>query len=393
MANVKLDGGGKRTTPLARVDGAPVRTDVVPVGDGPATLPATMRAAVLFGPGDLRLVDDYPVPAPGPNEVIVAVASCAICGTDPEILERGWPGQPPYGEFIFGHEYAGVVVSTGTGVTGFAVGDRVAAEPHKGCGHCANCVDGYYTTCLNYGLIDQGHRHYGFTVNGGYAQFARSHITCLHRFPAHWSFDTATLLTTAGTSLYALNRVGGLKGGETVVVSGPGPIGLMGVLLARLTGAGTIILAGTRDERLALGARFGADHVINVRREDPVERVMELTGGVGADVAIECAGTGRSLTAAIDYTRASGRLALVGIYTNEPTVEINPRKIALGNLTVAGTRAEGDRAVTRAAEILGHADVDLSPLITHTFSLAEIHAAFATSADRLDGAIKVVVNP
>jgi L-iditol 2-dehydrogenase len=352
-----------------------------------------MRAAVLFGPGDMRLVDDYPVPMPGPNDVIVRVVACSICGTDPEILQRGWEGQPPYGEFVFGHEYAGVVVAVGEGVDELAVGDRVAAEPHKGCGRCANCLDGNYTTCLNYGRVGQGHRHYGFTVNGGYAEYARSDVSCVHRFPADWSFETATLLTTAGTSLYALNRVGGLKGGETVAISGPGPIGLMGVVLARLTGAGRIILLGTRAERLELGARLGADDTIDVTQADPVEAVHELTGGHGADVVLECAGTGRSAAAAIEYTKLSGRIAFIGIYTNEPTISVNARKIALGNLTVAGTRAEGGRAVARAAELLGRSGVDISALVTHAFPLADIHTAFATSMDRLGGAIKVVVNP
>jgi L-iditol 2-dehydrogenase len=352
-----------------------------------------MRAAVLFGPGDLRLVEDYPVPTPSSTEAIVAVASCSICGTDPEILERGWLGQPPYGDFVFGHEYAGVVVAVGDSVKDLSIGDRVAAEPHKGCGRCANCLEGKYTTCLNYGLVDQGHRHYGFTVNGGYAEYARSDVSCLHRFPPDWSFETATLLTTAGTSLHALNRLGGLSGGETVAISGPGPIGLMGVVLARLTGAGRIILLGTRKERLELGARLGADDTVDVTQADAVEAVHELTDGQGADVVLECAGTGRSAAAAIEYTKLSGRIAFIGIYTNEPTIAINARKIALGNLTVAGTRAEGGRAVPRAAELLGRAGVDISTLVTHAFALADVHTAFATSMDRLGGAIKVVVNP
>ena len=100
--------------------------------DGNVELPALMRAAVLFGANDMRLVDDYPVPRPGPTDAIVKVVACAICGTDPDILKRGWPNHPPYGQFIFGHEYAGIVVALGEDVTGLAVGDRVAAEPHKG---------------------------------------------------------------------------------------------------------------------------------------------------------------------------------------------------------------------------------------------------------------------
>jgi L-iditol 2-dehydrogenase len=365
------------------------------VGDGAevAQLPATMRAAVLFGPGDMRLVEDYPVPAPGPNDAIVKVAACAICGTDPDILKRGWPNHPPYGEFIFGHEYSGTIVAIGENVKGFAVGDRVAAEPHKGCGHCANCLDGHYTTCLNYGDMAQGHRHYGFTVNGGYAEYARSDVTCLHPIPADWTFETATLLTTAGTSLYALHRIGGLKGGETVVVTGPGPIGLMGVVLARLMGAGRVVIAGTRAERLELGRRLGADVAIDVTREDVTERVLELTGGVGADVTIECAGTGKSAAAAVQYTRMSGRIAFVGIYPNEPAVPLDGRRIALGNLTIAGTRAEGGRSVARASELLGRSGIDLTSLVTHEFPLSDVHLAFATVVDRVGGAIKVVVKP
>jgi len=360
--------------------------DAVPV-------PATMRAAVLFGPGDMRLLDDYPAPTPGPNDAIVQVAACAICGTDPDILKRGWPSHPPYGNFIFGHEYAGTVVAVGENVTDLAAGDRVAAEPHKGCGHCANCLDGHYTTCLNYGLMEQGHRHYGFTVNGAYAEYARSDVSCLHKIPDDWTFETATLLTTAGTSLYALQRIGGLAGGETVVVTGPGPIGLMSVVLARLTGAGRILLAGTRAERLDLGVRLGADVAINVTEEDVIDRVLELTDGVGADVTVECAGTGRSAAAAIQYTRLSGRIAFVGIYPNEPTVALDGRKIALGNLTIAGTRAEGGRAVQRAAALLSRSDVDISPLVTHEFPLSEVHLAFSTVVERTNGAIKVVVKP
>jgi L-iditol 2-dehydrogenase len=361
--------------------------------DGDSQLPATMRAAVLFGPGDMRLVDDYPVPRPGPNDAIVRVAACAICGTDPDILKRGWPGHPPYGEFVFGHEYAGVVVALGESANGFSVGDRVAAEPHKGCGHCENCRDGHYTTCLNYCMLAQGHRHYGFTVNGAYAEYARSDVTCLHKIPADWTFETASLLTTAGTSLYALQRIGGLKGGETVVVSGPGPIGLMGVVLARLTGAGTIILTGTRAERLELGLRLGADVAINVTEEDVTERVLELTDGVGADVALECAGTELSAAAAVQYTRLSGRIAFVGIYADEPSVALDGRRIALGNLTIAGTRAEGGRSVRRASVLLGRSGVDIAALVTDEFALSDVHLAFSTAVDRVGGAIKVVVKP
>jgi len=345
-------------------------------------LPEAMRAAVLYGEGDMRLVDDYPVPQPGPGEVIIHVKACAICGSDPKILAHGWPNHPPYGQFIFGHEYTGEIVALGEGVTEFAVGDRVAAEPHKGCGVCDNCRDGLYNTCLNYGNVEKGHRHYGFSSNGGYAEYVCNHVNSVYRIPDDMPLDEATLITTAATSLYGIRRIGGIQAGETVVVSGPGAIGLMGVVMARLLGAGTIVLTGTRPERLEMGRALGADLTVNVREDDVVERIMALTGGVGADAVLECAGTTQAAVDAVEYTKKNGRVALVGIY-----------KIVQWNITLAGSKAEGERSLAQALALLSRQTVDLSQLITHTFPLDAIHAAFETAEKRVGGAIKVVVKP
>ncbi|HEX9923027.1 MAG TPA: alcohol dehydrogenase catalytic domain-containing protein, partial [Anaerolineae bacterium] len=276
------------------------------------SLPKTMKAVVLFGQGDMRLVDDYPVPEPGPEEVIIKVEVCAICGTDPKILAEGWPNHPPYGEFVFGHEYAGKIAALGAAVTKFKLGDRVAVEPHKGCGVCDHCRDGLYTTCLNYGNLERGHRHYGFTANGGYAEYAAIHVNCVSQIPDSMSMEVATLMTTAGTSLYGIRRIDGIQAGETVVVSGPGPVGLLAVVLARLLGAGTIILTGTRPERLEIGLKLGADIAINIREQNAVERVLALTNGIGADVVLECAGAPQPQIDAVEYTKKSGRIALLG---------------------------------------------------------------------------------
>jgi len=355
------------------------------------SLPKTMRATVLYGEGDMRLVDDYPVPEPCSEEVIIKVEACAICGTDPKILAHGWPNHPPYGEFVFGHEYAGTIAALGEGVTKFKIGDRVTVEPHKGCGTCDNCRDGLYTTCLNYGIHEKGHRHYGFTENGGYADYACIHINCVSKIPDSMSIDEATLMTTAGTSLYGIRRIGGIKTGETIVVSGPGPVGLLTVVLARLLGADTIVLIGTRAERLELGLQLGADIAINVREENVIERILELTDGFGADAVLECAGNIQAAVDTVEYTKKSGRIALVGNY-KEPA-PMNIGKIMLSNLTVVGSRGEGERSVARSLALLGRKTIDISPLITHTFPLDEIHRAFEIAEKRLEGAIKVVVKP
>jgi L-iditol 2-dehydrogenase len=350
-----------------------------------------MKAAVLFGEGDMRLVDDYAVPEPGPGEAVIKVAACAICGSDPKILAHGWPNHPPYGTFIFGHEYAGTIVALGEGVTEFEIGDRVAVEPHKGCGICTNCRDGLYNTCLNYGNAEKGHRHYGFSSNGGYAEYAVNHINSIYKIPGDMPLEKSTLITTAATSLYGIRRIGGIQAGETVVVSGPGAIGLMAVAMARLLGAGTIILTGTRAERLQVGKKLGADIVVNIREENVVDRIMELTNGIGADAVLECAGNTQAAVDAVEYAKKNGRVALVGIYKEPAPLNVN--KIVQWNITVAGSKAEGERSLAQALSLLSRQAIDISPLITHTFPLDDIHAAFQTAEQRLEGAIKVVVKP
>ncbi len=351
-------------------------------------IPETMKAAVLFGPKDMRVVEKK-VPKPGYQEVLLKVGACAICGTDPKILAHGWQNQPPFGEYIPGHEYGGTIVALGEGVMGFSEGDRVAIEPHKGCGVCANCLRGFYTVCYNYGNLSAGHRHYGFTANGGYAEYAVNHVNTLHCIPDTLNIEEATLITTAGTAMYGITRVGGIEPGETVVVAGPGPIGLMAVQLAKQTGAGKVILTGTREERLALGLQLGGDVSVNIKKEDVIKRVLELTQGIGADVVLECAGTSGSLTDAIEFTRKNGRISLLGIYS-EP-VPINAFKIAQWNITLAGSRAEGDRALSKVAPLMGDGRIKARPLITHTFPLDQINQGFQTFINRIGGAIKVVI--
>src|SRR5262252_8496349 len=200
------------------------------------------------------------------------------------------PKMPPYGEFIFGHEYAGDVVAVGRAVDEFRVGDRVVVEAHMGCRRCENCVRGHYTACLNYGNARRGHRANGMTTNGGLAEYALNHINTLFRIPDNVSYEEAVVVMTSGSPLFGIQNAGGYVAGETVAVLGPGPIGLMALQLVKALGATRVILTGTRESRLAVGGQLGADVVVNSRRHDPVAAVMEATGGKGADLVIDCAG-------------------------------------------------------------------------------------------------------
>lgn len=353
-------------------------------------IPAKMKAAVLFDYNDLRVVERE-VPKPQREEILVKVKACAICGSDPKIVAHGWEHCPPMGQFIPGHEFAGEVVALGEGASSFSIGDRVAVEPHKGCGHCINCIRGLYTTCLNYGNLKEGHRHYGFTVNGGYAEYAVVHMNCAHRFSEKLSYKAATLITCAGTALYGIERAGGIGPGETVAVIGPGPIGLMAVQLAKVLGAGKVILVGTRDSRLQIGAELGADILINSRQTDAAAEISKLTNGVMADMVIETSGSAAGGAQSIELCKKSGRIALEGIYSEQVSVNLN--KVVQWNLQMAGGKAEGDHVLDRIVPLMEDGRIQTTPLLTHEFSLDDINTALDTYTKRIENALKVCILP
>jgi L-iditol 2-dehydrogenase len=349
-----------------------------------------MRAAVLHGKDDLR-VQEFPVPEPGPLEVLLKIHAVAICGTDPTVISKGWQGMPPYGTFIPGHEYSGEIVKLGPNVSQFKVGDRVAIETHHGCGHCMNCKRGKYTICLNYGKPETGHRHYGFTTNGGYAQYAVNHISTLYRIPDNVSYDEAALVTTAACAHFALDNIGGFMGGETVAVLGPGPIGLMALQLSKALGASKVFLTGTRDERLAVGKELGADVTININKEDAVKKVRELTGGYGVDLVVECSGNGNAVEQAIEMATRGGRLSLIGDPHGLATVDL--RRFVLDDIRAAGVRGEGNGDCARSLSLISDGKVQCKPLITHHFSLEKINEGIDTFVQRKGGALKVIIQP
>src|SRR5216684_178660 len=243
-------------------------------------VPEQMKAWVLGNPDEL-LLRDKPTPVPERAEVLVRIDAVAICATDLEIIHGGSPasiqgGLPFNKNFTPGHEYMGTVAALGPSVDEYEIGERVSVEIHAGCGQCKRCRQGMYTSCLNYGNVDKGHRANGFTTDGGFAEYAVNHINTLSRVPDDMSDEEATLVVTAGTSMYGLTELGGLVAGEGVVVTGPGPIGLLAVAVAKALGASPVILSGTRDARLAIGTKLGADRVVNVRNEDLVAVVKEM---------------------------------------------------------------------------------------------------------------------
>jgi L-iditol 2-dehydrogenase len=347
-----------------------------------------MRAVVLHEADDMR-VQAWPVPAPGPGEVLLKVEVASICGTDLKVAHRALAGQPA-GPFVMGHEYAGTVCALGPGVDEFRVGDRVAVEVHKGCDRCPNCLRGWYTACLNYGDLAKGHRAKGLTCDGGFAEYAANHINTLHRLPEALTFEQACMVTTAASPLWTIELMGGYLAGETVLVLGPGPIGLMAVQLAKALGAERVILAGTRDGRLLAGKRLGADVTINTMRESLRERVHELTQGRGADSVLECAGGPTALQEALESARRGGRVGLTAFYPGPVRVDMN--LAVLNQVRLCPSRGEGGRSCGRALALMSAGRILADPIITHRFTLERIHEAFDTAATRKEEALKVAIH-
>jgi len=374
-------------------------TDASKVKTDPAfSIPERMRAWVLDDPGMLSLVEK-PIPMPGRAEVLVRIDAVAICATDLEIIAHGPPalirgGQPFNQNFTPGHEYMGTVAALGPGVDEYRIGQRVTVEIHAGCGQCKRCREGMYTACLNYGLnygdVDKGHRANGFTTDGGFAEYAVNNINTLVAIPDSMSDAEATLVVTAGTAMYGLTELGGLVAGEGVAVLGPGPIGLLGVAVAKALGASPVILTGTRDNRLQIGRELGADHVVNVRNEDAVEAVRRITGGRGLDYVLECSGAPDAINEAARMLNRGGRICLAA-FPHEPAL-IDIAYIVRNNIYLYGIRGEGKSATHRAEAFMSQKRFDATKIHTHTFGLHDLPTALRYARERIDDAIKVVVS-
>ena len=356
-------------------------------------IPATMKAWVLGNPEELTFVEK-PVPQPGPAEVLVRVDAIAVCATDIEIIRHGLPamvdgGLPFNRGFTPGHEYMGTVVRLGASVDEFEIGDRIAVEVHAGCGRCQRCREGMYTACLNYGYPKKGHRANGFSTDGGFAEYAVNSVNTMVHVPDDMTDEEATLIVTAGTAMYGLDVMAGIIAGEGVVVIGPGPIGLMGVGVAKALGAQPLILTGTRERRLEIGRRLGADAIVNVTKEEPVAAVRRVTGGKGVQYVLECSGAPNALDEAARMITRGGRICLAAFPADPVPVDL--AYLVRNNIYVFGIRGEGKSATHRAAALMAQKRFDAKLIHTHTFPLTEVPTAIRYARERIEDAIKVVV--
>jgi L-iditol 2-dehydrogenase len=349
---------------------------------------STMEALVVVEPERFE-IREVPVPEPGPNEVLARVRAVSICGTDAHLIRGDYPGfWPPAFPFIPGHEWAGEIAALGSGADrlGWKVGDRVAGTSHDACGVCQKCVEGRYNLCENYGK--QGlHRQYGHNYQGADATYVVHGVKCIFRLPDALTFEQGALIDPASIALHVANR-GQVSPGDTVVITGAGAIGLLAGDAALIRGAARVIVVG-RGQRLRKAAGLGFETVDSVA-SDPVAIVREMTGGLGADVVLECAGVPETVAWAMAMLRRGGRCAAVGIPTAR--AEINIQKLVLDELELVGSRASAGE-MRRVIPHVEQARMRVSDTITHRFPLSRYDEAMATFNDRSSGAIKIIVVP
>ncbi len=350
----------------------------------------TMHAIVMHGANDYSY-ETVPVPQPQSKEVLVKIKAISICGSDPKVLGGGYLsiGWPPSFPCPPGPAVSGAVGALGPDVTEFQGGDRVAGEAHCGCGTCENCRKGMYNLCLNYGKVETGHRHYGFTYRGAYADYNAYNVRALTKIPDNVSYEEASLADTAGTSLQATRLTGIVPGGYTLVI-GPGPIGMFCMELARTMGSKTIMVG--RGNRLAIAGKLGADHLIDFEKTtDVVQAVRELTGGIGVDQAFDCSGTDAAMAQCIYATRKNGQVAYVAL----PTQDMHPipiKTMVMNQIHLHGSRAN-PTCCKAVLELMSEGQLNAKDMITHVLPLSDFHRAMEIFTKRLDGAMKVVVTP
>ncbi len=343
-----------------------------------------MQVAELTAPRTLRVVDAT-VSDPAPGEVQVRVEAVGVCGSDLHSYNEGAVGDTPcIFPMVLGHEPSGVVLKTGPGVTGWQPGDRAALEPAIYCYHCEFCHSGRHNICANLRFMSNPGEP------GFFRQVANLPAANLLGIPPALSFSQASLIEPLAVVLHSM-KFADLHVGETAVVFGAGPIGLLTIVCLKLAGARRIWSVEPLAHRRELALCMGADDAIDPGAVDPARQILNDTRGRGADVAVDCATSGDTLNQSIHAARNGGRVVVTGIPSElRVPLEFSPmrrKELALYNVRRSNHESEPARDL-----LLAHVS-RFAPMITHTRPLEAIAEAFALAASYCDGVGKLIVTP
>ena len=343
-----------------------------------------MKTAVMTGIGEVE-IQSRPIPSPAAGEVLVKVEYVGICGSDLHYYESGRIGnfivEPP---FVLGHEAGGTVVELGEGVTGLKVGDKVALEPGKTCGHCEHCKEGKYNLCEDVIFFATP------PVDGVFQEYVAHEAGLCFKIPENMSTMEAALIEPLAVGMHAANQ-GGAHLGQTAVVTGAGCIGLCSMLSLRAMGVSRIIVVDVMQKRLDKALELGADYVINGTEEDTVARIRELTNGRGADLGIETAGSQVTATQLIQAAKKGSTIVFVGYSASgEMTLPIG---MALDKELTFKTVFRYRNIYPMAIEAVSSGKIRIKDIVTNYFELDDIKNALDScvhnKADIVKGVIRI----
>ena len=341
-----------------------------------------MKVAVMLGIGKMGF-EERDIPQPKDDEVLVKLEYVGICGSDLHYYESGAIGdyivKPP---FVLGHEPGGTVVEVGKNVTHLKVGDRVALEPGKTCGHCEFCKTGRYNLCPDVVFFATP------PVDGVFQEYVAPEAGLCFKLPDNVSTMEGALIEPLAVGFHAA-RQGGAQAGQVAVVTGAGCIGLVSMMALKAMGVSKVYSVDVMDKRLDKALELGADGVINGSREDAVKKVMELTGGMGCDLVIETAGTEITTRQAVQMTKKGATIVLVG-YSKTGEIKM-PISLALDKELTFKTVFRYRHIYPMAIDAVASGRVNLKGIVTNEFALDDIQEAMDESVNNKADIVKAVV--
>ncbi|MDP3000715.1 MAG: alcohol dehydrogenase catalytic domain-containing protein [Bryobacterales bacterium] len=335
------------------------------------------------GAGFLELREVEP-PRPGPGEVLIEVQACGICGTDVHVLHDRFPYWPPV---ILGHEFAGRIVETGPGAQYYKAGDRVVGEPHtQACGHCYLCRTGNIQIC-------PVKRSPGWGIDGAFTKYLKMPERLLHRIPDDMGYDVAALVEPTANTVHDVVERAKVEAGDFVVVLGPGPIGLLAAMTARAGGARHVVIVGTPADaglRLKKARELGFESVLDVSKTNPADVVRDLTGGIGADLVIECSGAPAAIASTVELVRKKGRICAIGLTAREH-IPFPWDKAAFKVCDIIFNLSTSYTSWDRTIHLIHTGRIPAQEIISHRLPLSEWRHAF----DEIEAqrALKVLLIP
>ena len=351
-----------------------------------------MRANVFHGPNDIR-VEEVPRPSAGAGEAVIRITLTTICGTDLHILHGEYAVKAG---LVIGHEPVGVIEEVGEGVSGYKIGDRVLVGAITPCGQCRACLSAQWSQCGHGDGIEAiGGWRIGNTINGAQSEYllvpyAQANLA---KIPDDLQDEQVVLLADIASTGFSGAESANIRIGDTVVVFAQGPIGLCSTAGAKLMGASFIIGVEGDPVRMKMAKEMGADVVLDPKQVNVVEEVNRLTGG-GADVAIEALGIQTTFENCLRCLRPGGTLSSLGVYSGKLQVPYDAFAAGLGDYKIITTLCPGGKErMRRLMSLVQSKRFDLTPLLTHKFSLDQISDAYDLFGSRRDGVLKVAIRP